>query len=89
VTKAGALAGLLGGVSVFSITHGALIDPAWFGPGWPRHAATWLAAEAHNPWSCAAIGEIVSVVLTWGVSKLTRPLPEGHLARMFGTVADE
>jgi Na+/proline symporter len=89
VTKAGALAGLLGGVSVFSITHGALLDPAWFGPGWPRHAATWLAAEAHNPWSCAAIGEIVSVVLTWGVSKLTPPLPEGHLARIFGIAADE
>jgi Na+/proline symporter len=28
VTKTGAFAGLLGGVSVFSITHGALIDPS-------------------------------------------------------------
>jgi len=89
VTKAGAFAGLLGGVSVFSITHGALIDPAWVGPGWLRDAATWLAAEAHNPWSCAAMGEIVSVALTWTVSKLTRPLPEAHLARMFGIAADE
>jgi Na+/proline symporter len=89
VTKAGALAGLLGGVSVFAITHGALIDPAWFGPGWLRGAASWLAAEAHNPWSCAAMGEIVSVALTWTVSKLTRPLPEAHLARMFGIAADE
>jgi Na+/proline symporter len=44
VTKAGAFAGLLGGLSVFTITHGALIDPAWFGPGWLRGAAAWLAA---------------------------------------------
>ena len=49
VTKAGAMAGLLGGVGVFSITHGALIDPAWFGPGWLRDAAGWLAAEGNAP----------------------------------------
>jgi sodium/proline symporter len=89
VTKAGAVAGLLGGVSVFSITHGALIDPTWFGPGWPRDAANWLAAEAHNPFSCAAMGEIASVVLTWVVSKLTRPLPDDHLARIFGASSGE
>jgi hypothetical protein len=35
------------------------------------------------------MGEIVSVALTWSVSKLTRPLPERHLARMFGMAADE
>ena len=89
VTKAGAMAGLLGGVGVFSITHGALIDPAWFGPGRLRDAAGWLAAEAHNPFSCAAMGEIVSVVLTWVVSKVTRPLPDDHLARIFGASSGE
>ena len=89
VTKAGAFAGLLGGVSTFAITHGALIDPSWFGPGWWRDAAGWLETEAHNPWSCAAMGEIVSVALTWVVSRLTRPLPEDHLARLFGAVGDE
>ena len=30
------------------------------------------------------MGEIVSVALTWGVSKLTRPLPGAHLERLFG-----
>jgi Na+/proline symporter len=89
ITKAGAFAGLLGGVSVFSITHGGFIDPQWFAPGVLHDAALWLIAEAPNPWSCAAMGEIVSVALTWAVSMLTQPLPEEHLARMFGTVAEE
>ena len=29
------------------------------------------------------MGEIVSVALTWAVSKLTQPLPEDHLRRLF------
>ena len=87
VTKTGAFAGLLGGVSVFSITHGALIDPSWFDQGWLQDVAFWLATEAPNPFSCAAMGEIVSVTLTWAVSRVTQPLSGDHLARTFGGVA--
>jgi len=87
VTKAGAFAGLLGGVSVFSITHGTLIDPSWFDQGWLQDVAFWLATEAPNPFSCAAMGEIVSVTLTWAVSRITQPLSGDHLARTFGGVA--
>ena len=86
VTKTGAFAGLLGGVTVFSVTHGGLVDPSWFDSGPLRDAAAWLLREAPNPWSCAAMGEIVSIALTWGVSKLTQPLPDDHLSRMFGAV---
>ncbi|HEY5680318.1 MAG TPA: sodium:solute symporter family protein [Pseudomonadales bacterium] len=89
VTKAGAFAGLVGGVTVFSIAHGGLVDPGWFEPGALRDAAAWLLREAPNPWSCAAMGEIVSIALTWGVSKLTQPLPSDHLTRMFGPVGQE
>ena len=85
VTKAGAFAGLIGGVAVFSIAHSGVIDPGWFDPGTLRDTAAWLQREAPNPWSCAALGEIVSVALTWGVSKLTQPLPEEHLRRLFDT----
>ena len=88
VTRAGALAGLIGGAAVFSITHGAFIDPDWFAPGALRQAALWLEREAGNPWSCATMGEIVSVALTWGVSKLTRPLPGAHIERLFGAPAE-
>ena len=85
VTRAGAFAGLIGGVAVFSFAHSGIIDPQWFSPGALRDAAAWLHGEAPNPWSCAAMGEIVSVGLTWGVSKLTQPLPEEHVRRMFDT----
>ena len=84
VTRAGAFAGLIGGVAVFSIAHSGVVNPDWFNPGVLRDAAAWLHREAPNPWSCAAMGELVSVALTWGVSKLTQPLPEAHLQRLFG-----
>jgi hypothetical protein len=35
------------------------------------------------------MGEIVSVALTYAVSKLTQPLPDEHLTRMFGAVTGE
>ena len=88
VTRAGALAGLIGGAGVFSITHGAFIDPQWFEPGALQQVALWLEREAGNPWSCASMGEIVSVALTWSVSKLTQPLPGAHLERLFGSSAN-
>ncbi len=85
VTKAGAFAGLISGVTVFSLTHGGFVDPAWFDAGMLQDAARWLRVEAPNPWSCAAIGELVSIAFTWGVSRITQPLPDGHLDTMFGT----
>ena len=84
VTRAGAIAGLVSGAAVFTVLHGALIDPNWFAPGVLRAVADWLAREAGNPWSCASIGEIFSVAVTWAVSKRTQPLPSDHLARLFG-----
>lgn len=88
VTKAGAMAGLVGGGVTFIIVFNGVIEPAWFGPGMLKDAANWLQVEAPNPWSCAAMGELVSVTLTVVVSKLTQPLPEGHVSRMFGAPAE-
>ena len=83
VTRAGAYAGLIGGITTFVILHAQLIDPNWFGPGFFFDAATWLYGEGPNPYSCAVMGEIVSVSLTFIVSKLTQPLPEDHLSALF------
>ena len=83
VTRAGAYAGLIGGITTFVILHAQLIDPNWFGPGLFFDAATWLYGEGPNPYSCAVMGEIVSVSLTFIVSKLTQPLPEDHLSALF------
>ncbi|MEC8601157.1 MAG: sodium:solute symporter family protein [Pseudomonadota bacterium] len=83
VTRAGAYAGLIGGITTFVILHAQLIDPNWFGPGVFFDAATWLYGEGPNPYSCAVMGEIVSVSLTFIVSKLTQPLPDDHLKALF------
>jgi Na+/proline symporter len=83
VTRAGAYAGLIGGITTFVILHAQLIDPNWFEPGFFFDAATWLYGEGPNPYSCAVMGEIVSVSLTFIVSKLTQPLPEDHLRALF------
>ena len=88
VTRHGAYAGLIGGISVFIVLHTRLIDPAWFDAGTLHDVAAWLYAEGPNPYSCAVMGEIVSVALTVAVSKLTTPLPADHLKAMFGEVTD-
>ena len=83
VTKAGCFAGLAGGASVFIVTHSGVITPEWFAAAPMRTAAGWLQGEAPNPFSCAALGEIVSVALTWSVSLFTAKLPNAHLAELF------
>ena len=86
VTRYGAYAGLVGGFVTFLILHMQLINPAWFGEGLFFDIASWLHAEGPNPFSCAAMGEFVSVAATFGVSKLTQPLPETHLRKLFEPV---
>ena len=83
VTRAGAYAGLVGGFSAFIVLHAELLEPGWFAPGWAQTAVAWLRGEGPNPYSCAVMGEIVSVTATWVVSRLTRPLPKRHLDGLF------
>lgn len=83
VTRQGAYAGLLSGFLTFAILYTQLIDPAWFAPGTLHNVVTWLHGEGPNPVSCAAMGELVSVLFTVTVSKMTQPLPQTHLDEMF------
>jgi Na+/proline symporter len=84
VTAKGAYAGLLCGFGTFLLLHTGSVDPAWFEPGVLRDTALWLEREAPNPYSCAAIGELLSVLVTFIVSRLTRPLPKAHVEALFG-----
>jgi len=84
VTAPGAIAGLVSGMLVFVVTHMGLLDATWFDGTPLLDAALWIEAQAPNPFSCAVLGEIASVAATWIVSKLTQPLPERHLADVFG-----
>ena len=83
VTRAGAYAGLIGGITTFVILHAQLINPDWFNAGLLHNASAWLYKEGPNPYSCAVMGEIISVSLTFVVSKFTQPLPEAHLEALF------
>ena len=85
VTRKGAYAGLVSGFLTFLVLHLQLLDPAWFGSGVAHDVVAWLHAEGPNPFSCAAMGEAVSVAFTYAVSKATRPLPKGHVEEIFGS----
>ena len=87
VTLKGALAGLILGMGTFILLHSGilwkLIDPSSL--GMLSVIAQWLEGETTNPYSCAALGEMVSVSATWAVSKLSQPLSQEHVGSMFGT----
>jgi sodium/proline symporter len=85
VTTNGAFAGLLGGFGVFIVLHSQILEPAWFADSPLFSAVTWLRGEGPNPYSCAVMGEIVSITLTVVVSKLTQPLPEDLVNTLFNT----
>ena len=88
VTRRGAYAGLISGFTAFVLLHVVLQSPwielsSWFG-GPFAHIAAWLQWQSSNPFSCAAIGEVISIVVTVLVSKRTQPLPAAHLQELFG-----
>ena len=83
VTKSGAFAGLISGGLTFILVFNRAIDPEWFAPGMLQNAVQWLVIESPNPWSCAAMGELVSIAFTVIVSKATQPLPEEHIQELF------
>ena len=83
VTKAGAYSGLVTGLATFALLHTQAIDPNWLEPGTLRNILAWLHAEGPNPFSCAAIGEFVSITATFFVSKATRPLDANHVREIF------
>ena len=84
VTRYGAYAGLLTGFLSFLILHTQQLNPQWFAPGLLRDVVAWLHREGPNPYSCAAMGEFVSIATTFVVSKLTQPLPKTHVDAVFG-----
>ncbi|MFT7220047.1 MAG: SSS family transporter [Candidatus Azotimanducaceae bacterium] len=90
VTKAGAYTGLLTGFFTFITLHAQMLNPEWLTAGSTGHAAlTWLYLEGPNPYSCAVLGEIVSIASVYIVSKLTQPLPQSHLDGMFGVKVEK
>jgi hypothetical protein len=68
---------------IFVVLHSGILNPDWFAGSPLFGIVAWLQGEASNPFSCSAMGEIVSVATTWVVSRLTQPLDDKHLDDMF------
>jgi SSS family transporter len=82
-TKAGALSGFATGAVSFVLVKFGFFDAAWFAGGALEAAAIWLANQAPNPFSCGAIGSIVSIVTVVAVSLVTDRPSAAHLRRVF------
>ena len=82
VTRSGALAGFLAGAATFVFLKLGVIEHFWGDAIEP--AMQWLSNQQSNPFSCAALGEIVSVAATVIVSYFTPKLSDEHLTRIFG-----
>ena len=84
VTKAGAYSGLVLGFLTFVLLHAQWVDPNWFSPeSYAFYAARWLYNEGPNPYSCAFMGELISIISTLSVSHFSKKLPESHLRGLF------
>ena len=84
-TKAGALVGFIVGGSVFPIIYAKLINPNWFSHSdFLFQSVNWLSSQASNPFSCATIASILSLISMVIVSLMTKPPSDEHLQRVFG-----
>lgn len=88
-TKAGAIGGFVAGAAVFTVLKTGVI------PEWPEPnsgiglVVSWLLEQQPNPFACAALGELASVVVTIIVSLFSKPLPQHHIERIFGGAGHE
>lgn len=82
VTRAGALAGFWAGAATFVLIRGQVIAGSWLYGTSLDAFGHWFSFYSTNPYSCAAIGAAVSVLVTAAVSRVTRPLPAAQLERL-------
>jgi SSS family transporter len=82
-TKAGALAGFIGGGGSFLVLKTGMINEFWFAGSVFEEAGMWLVAQSDNPFACSTIGAVISVAVLFIVSLLSTPPSELHLKRVF------
>jgi len=84
VTAQGAIWGFITGAVSFIALRNGLLPAGAADAGLLDQALFLLGTQAGNPFTCTALGEGVSVVVTIMVSLATRPLPREHIDRIFG-----
>jgi sodium/proline symporter len=83
-TRVGALSGFVTGGVVFSVMHGVGFDASWLGNGHLEIVGTFLQEQKINPFACATIGGLCSIVTMYLVSQVTEKPSEEHIKRVFG-----
>jgi len=95
ITKAGAITGFITGAGAFILLKtGWFLDLSEGLLGQPLQndmqqmsplagAVHWIGSQATNPFACATLGIVVSLVMTSTVSVFTTQLPAEHLTRLF------
>ncbi|MGR8921111.1 MAG: sodium:solute symporter family protein, partial [Gammaproteobacteria bacterium] len=83
-TRDGAITGFIVGGTVFSLMRGGVLKAAWFADSALEPFGVWLESQAVNPYSCATVGGFMAIAAMVGVSLVTKPPTEAHLARVFG-----
>ena len=99
ITKAGAIAGFFAGAGIFIVLKTGLLSDLCSGivgrasvgdmkttsalVEASQYVAEWLALQSANPFACATLGIIASLVITPTVSLFTPKLPDEHLASLF------
>jgi len=83
-TRVGALSGFVAGGLVFSLMHGVGFDASWLGNGHLEIVGTFLEEQKINPFACATIGGLCSIVTMYLVSQVTEKPSEEHIKRVFG-----
>jgi len=81
VTKVGAFAGFLSGAFFFISVVSGLVTAVGTADGILYLFTTWLESESGNSFSIAALGCIISCIITYTVSKFTPGYSEEHVRR--------
>jgi len=83
LTARGGIAGFVSGAATFVIISSGLIT-ATGDEGSTLHMVTaWIERQVPNAFSVGSLGGLVCITITVIVSKLTHPLPEEHLRKLF------
>lgn len=86
LTAAGGIAGFVSGAMTFIIIAGGLVT-ATGAEGSALYSVTaWLERQTPNAFSVGALGGLVCIAVAVIVSKLTQPLPEDHLKKVFDPI---
>ena len=89
ISRAGALAGFWGGALLFILIHAQIISGDWLNETAFEAAGQWFTFYSKSPYSAAAMGGILSIVLCVVVSRFSNPLPTSHLLRIADLSSDD